>query len=482
MIGMSLSFSSCKKWLDVSPKIQLKESEQFASQDGFVDALFGIYQKAAEESLYGGQLSYGLLDILAQRYESKTSATEYYSQIARYNYTSAGNYPATAIIDAIWSKSYSAIAQCNYILANVDKRREVLSTETYSIIKGEALGMRAFLHFDLLRMYAPAYLEGTNSNHVAIPYMNAYQVKPQDRMSMAGVFEQCEADLKAAEALLSVYPNIDQIASNQDKTSSDLFLAFRQNHFNYWAAKATLARLYLYKGDKMQALKYAKEVIGSGRFTLGTLALSNNPELLSTDMTFTTEHIFSVYVKNLKTASDQLFKSNGGVTGEEQDLYTTLTKLNSLYEVTNVGYSSDIRGPNAMNAMWNKEVATTVYSMKYHVGANVTSVRQSRVPVIRLSEMYYIAAESESDPQLGLGYLNQIREKKLLPAVHPTSPEDFQNELLKEYRKEFYGEGQLWFYYKRKNTAQILNSPDASPMTDAKYVFPLPVTEIEFGK
>jgi hypothetical protein len=195
--GMVLAFSSCKKWLDVSPKIQMKESEQFSTQEGFVDALFGIYQKAADESLYGGQLAYGLLDILAQRYESKTSDAEYYGVVTRYNYTpGVGAYSASAVIDRIWANSYAAIAQCNYILANVDKRRDVLSTEAYSIIKGEALGMRAFLHFDLLRMFAPAFLDGANAGRTAIPYMNAYQVKPQERQTIAAIFEKCEADLK----------------------------------------------------------------------------------------------------------------------------------------------------------------------------------------------------------------------------------------------------------------------------------------------
>jgi hypothetical protein len=244
-----------------------------------------------------------------------------------------------------------------------------------------------------------------------------------------------------------------------------------------------LARLYLYKGDKVQALKYAKEVIDSKQFNfIGRLQINNDPESAASDMTFTPEHIFSVYTKGLKIFSDQLFKSSGMVTGEEQDLFTTLPKLNAIFEVTNVGYASDLRGPNAATPLWDKENAAAIYSRKYLVAANVVSVRQSRVPVLRLSEMYYIAAEAEPDNQLALGYLNAVRTARLLPVINPATPAEFQNELFKEYRKDFFGEGQLWFYYKRKNTAQIPNSPDAAAMTEAKYVFPLPTAEIEFGK
>ncbi|ULT40430.1 hypothetical protein KRR40_37420 [Niabella defluvii] len=60
------------------------------------------------------------------------------------------------------------------------------------------------------------------------------------------------------------------------------------------------------------------------------------------------------------------------------------------------------------------------------------------------------------------------------------TPEQLDAELQKEYRKELYGEGQLWFWYKRKN---VINIPDGvgNPMTAAKYTFPLPLNEIEFG-
>lgn len=54
-------------------------------------------------------------------------------------------------------------------------------------------------------------------------------------------------------------------------------------------------------------------------------------------------------------------------------------------------------------------------------------------------------------------------------------------EIQKEYRKEMYGEGQLFYFYKRNNVVTI---PDGvgNPMSEAKYVFPLPLAELEFGK
>ncbi|GGH61785.1 hypothetical protein HNQ91_001135 [Filimonas zeae] len=471
-----LCCSSCRKWLDVSPETQVKESDQFSTRQGFVDALFGVYQKLTSTSAYGASLSYGFLDILAQRYDNKASTTNQYYQTARYNYLAGGE------TTAIWGQLYAAIAQCNFILEHIEEHRNVLTSQEYGIVKGEALGMRAFLHFELLRMYAPAYKDGVNAGAVAIPYMNRFQVKPQNRLTMQAVLELCEADLKAAETLLAVYPGIDQIADNQNATGSDLLRMYRQNHLNFWAVKAVLARMYLYKGNKPLALQYAKEVIDSKkfRFIINASELDVDPASLSANLTFTMEHVFSVYVNDMKTNTDLLFKPAQPGLPDGNDLFIGRARLNNLYEVSVPGYITDIRNPFAVKTLWNQVAFSAVYTRKYYV-ENTQNVRASLVPLIRLSEMYYIAAEASATIAEGMVYLNAVRTARLIPALaEPPITALMDLEIMKEYQKEFYGEGQAWFYYKRKN---ISNIPEGvgNPMTDAKYTFPVPDAEIEFG-
>ncbi len=129
-------------------------------------------------------------------------------------------------IDSVWQNNYAAIAQANYILKNIDGRKDLLGNTAYSIIKGESLALRAFLHFDLLRLFAPAFDIGSNS--AAIPYMENFTVVPQQKLTELAVLDKCEKDLIAAEQLLSINTDIDQIAGNQNATSSDLFLLYRQ--------------------------------------------------------------------------------------------------------------------------------------------------------------------------------------------------------------------------------------------------------------
>ena len=59
------------------------------------------------------------------------------------------------------------------------------------------------------------------------------------------------------------------------------------------------------------------------------------------------------------------------------------------------------------------------------------------------------------------------------------SDEEIKNEIYKEYRKEFVGEGQIFFYYKRKGM-EIIPGYNMS-MTDLEYQYPMPDDEIILG-
>lgn len=494
LLLLALSFQACNKWLDVQPSNQLGEEDQFSTEQGFVDALVGVYQKMAETNSYGTNLSFGFLDVLAQQYLNKAAQTsDYYGQAAYYNFESEGTSSQLNVrgtIGDIWASQYNTIAHANYLLKNIGEYGVAVlrSENSYNIIKGESLALRAFLHFDLLRLYAPAFLEGANANRTAIPYVTTYSVSLTESKTLGEVLDLIEADLLEAESLLSVYPSIDQIADNQGSTSLDtywnLFLTYRQNHLNYWAVKGLLARLYLYKNDKVNALKYANEIIQSDLFSfVNTTSINTDANSVNSDITFTSEHLFSLYVSSLDDLAENYFKSAATTTAESSDLYTTLAILNSLYENGEPSYGSDIRSMTAAQSRWDQLTTGIVYSKKYYSDASA-NVKQRLIPLIRLPEIYYIAAEASSTIDEGLTYLNAVRVARLIPGLtsaQVSTTEQLQAAIALEYRKEFYAEGQLWYYFKRKNTPNIPNSPSTNPMSEATYVFPLPDEELEYN-
>ena len=128
---------------------------------------------------------------------------------------------------------------------------------------------RAFLHFDLLRMFGPIYKEHPASK--AIPYRTTFDKDATPVLSANEVVDAILKDLNAAEKLLKESDPLhfftDQMG--EELTEINQFLINREFRMNLYAVKAMLARVYCYKGDaesKALAVEYAKQVIAASEY------------------------------------------------------------------------------------------------------------------------------------------------------------------------------------------------------------------------
>jgi hypothetical protein len=105
------------------------------------------------------------------------------------------------------------------------------------------------------------------------------------------------------------------------------------------------------------------------------------------------------------------------------------------------------------------------------------------IPLIRLPEMYYIASLS-SEGEDAAAYINNVRNKRGISKTNNiscNSEEDCINELKNEYRKEFYAEGQFFWFLKTNGLIGTLeHSPEIS-LVEENFIFPLPDREKEYG-
>ena len=89
----------------------------------------------------------------------------------------------------------------------------------------------------------------------------------------------------------------------------------------------------------------------------------------------------------------------------------------------------------------------------------------------------------DSEPEKAVELLNEVRDNrnlKLFSLDSSLTPQQIQQEIYKEYRKECVGEGgQLFFYYKRRNAQQIAGT--AVKPGKSVYVLPIPENDVEFG-
>ena len=173
---MLLSLGSCNSFLDIKPEGELIQDEQFKDVQGYRDAMYGIYASMAQEELFGMMMNWGLVDVLAQQFGDEyglfADASEGWtaSKYAYIKYASVYNYKDQRMekqIESIWTKLYECISYVNNVIVNVD--HEALNKDPdLKLIKGEAYAVRAFLHFEVMRLFCDNYR--TNPEAGGIPY------------------------------------------------------------------------------------------------------------------------------------------------------------------------------------------------------------------------------------------------------------------------------------------------------------------------
>ncbi|MFZ4262764.1 RagB/SusD family nutrient uptake outer membrane protein [Sphingobacterium sp. HJSM2_6] len=470
---------SCNKYLEVKPQDNILESQVFSSINGFNLAINGVYSELNDQTLYGANLTYGLLDVMAQLY-NLTEREHIFAPYITYEYS---NSEYKSIIEAIWNNAYKFIANLNTIVYHTDLQQAMLGEQYYGIFKGEALACRAMLHFDLLRLFGSSY--ENEKDALVLPYMTLNSRKVEPLLSNEEIIEKIIQDLLLAKDLLEpTDPVLKEGALNLDNPVSNL-LNYRQYRLNYFAVKALLARAYLWKGDTQSAKKYASEVIEEGQkkgneiFPFVTQdAVTNRPNF--PDRIFSTEVLFALYNTSRINVQNMGFSN----------------ALAPIQILTFVGSLSDGRVPQLYpnendfrrKLHWEQKVAGGGTEVLYFTkfldvtdGNNVSLAYRYMYPLIRISEMYLIMAETSDNLNDAEKYINILQTNRGLPDVSLNSGSELNDFILNEYIREFIGEGQIFFYFKRLQKENI-PSPirpgiDLFPMEKNYYAFPLPESE-----
>lgn len=452
VIILSAANFSCESWFDIKPKTLTAQDDLFSNEEGFMEALTGAYIKAAKTDLWGGTLTYGFIDGLAQRYTSMNQAPE------SYVFTSQ-----TAIPNAVWSGMYNLVANLNNLIEWSDRNRSVLTTPGYyEIIRGEALGLRAYCYFDLLRMFGPVYVLDPAGK--SVPYRTELNRENKVLENADALLDHIIADLLEAEKLMSEADplDFDHIKSSA-RPGEDAFLIYRFKRMNLMAVKGLLARAYLYRGDAQLASKYASEVVDSGKFKLiATMKV--------TDRFPVTELVFGLHFNNA-AARENLMNVAANYVINRKDF------LDALFNVPADG-PNDIRYRDASGFYKDGDYYR---SLKYDQ-TGVSESMKATIPLIRLPEMYYILAECAPTLREATAYINEVRDARAIDSIDELRTEEQRLEQLElEYRKEFYAEGQLWYFYKRHFYRTFLHCPVEGELTQANYRFGVPENEYLYG-
>ena len=450
--------TACNDWLEVAPQAEKEEAEMFEKEVGFRNVLIGAYIRMKSNNLYGEDLTYGSIEMLAQHWTNTDDLGKY---LKAYNYEQS---VVETKINSFYGNLYKVIADVNGLLNNIDARKEMFEGNNFEIIKGEALAIRAFCHFDVLRLFGPV---PTNlSEGTILPYVTTVSIVPNRLVSYNDFTTKLLADLDEAERCLEgndpiLTASIKEL-STLEVAQDDNFLCDRQMRMNYYAVCALKARVQLWLGNKNEALKYAQKVIdakdpnGNVMFRLGSATDCANGDLI-----FSSEHIFNLNVYNL---SD--FKISAANT-----FYTNSTALKYFW----ASETTDIRRGKMWKEVYDNYWWTYYYYMtKYTQATNMPVWAKNSIPLFRLAEMYLIAMECGSIQNANDLYKEVCIARDITPVTFG-STEELSETLILEYNREFYGEGQAFYAYKRLGRSKIFGTSTVG--SALIYVLPLPKAE-----
>lgn len=432
--GLIISASSCS-FTDLEPTDKIGDSEIFSSVSTLEQALTGTYSRMSMRTTVS--VSAVLSDDVYKGGQNGGAGDDSY----QWTYSAA-----TGDHNTLWSSYYSVISMANRVIKGAEgvQTNNANENQLKDNCIGSALFIRAYTYFDLLRFFA----DFDKKDSYGIPYSKSPVIlQTLGRNSVSECFSEIEKDLNTAIPLLA-----QTTPSNPGYASQT-------------AAKALLARIYLYEKNYEMAYKYASEVLNQ----MPIASIDEYPSIW--DDSRNTEVIFELKRLANEEAIGTIFFG-----ADNSSLFEPSTEIINSFPATDIrlqlfiGDGVDRDGVNVKRV--NKYKGTS---------ANVGLVNQK---LLRSSEMLLIMAEAKAQTKLSEGntLLNQLRASRINGWVNQTysTKETLLNEILLERRRELCYEGHRFFDMRR------FNQPIYKPMinktlsiADHHRIQPIPQSEMQ---
>ena len=436
-VNILLLATACDSFVAVDlPKSQLTQVAVFEDNATANAALNDIYAKIRDKGILTGantgisnQLANYTDEMVAYGNPTNPSLPFYNNALL----------PTNSGIADYWNSSYNQIYSANALLEGIAASTK-LTSEHKKTLQGEALFIRALVHFYLANLFGDIpYIKTTDYQKNAIV----------SRLPIDQVYNHTIEDIKQAIALLpESYSTTERIRANK------------------WVAKSLLARVYLYHQSYDKALQEANEVIHqSALFVLE-------------------EDLDNVFLLQSKETIWQLQAPVAGQNTQEGAVFIFETGPPSLVALSDLLVNS-FSNTDQRKTHWIKAV-TDGNAVWYHANKykerNFTGTSKEYSIVMRLAELYLIRAEAKA--QLGstagaIGDLNLIRFRAGLSATTATTKEAIITALIQERRWEFFTEhGHRFFDLKRYNQLDAVLSGTKSGWNTHDRLFPIPQIEL----
>lgn len=362
-----------------------------------------------------------------------------------------------------WRNSYMYIRSFNFVIEEIDKYRNENPDKSDKIL-GQSYAFRALLHFKLANIFSQTYSFTQDASHLSVPYITTSDITvPYKRNTTFEVYEKMIEDLHSAIGLMKPgVPNTKEM--NQD------------------AAKSLLARIYLYRGDYVNAKKIALEVTSTHPLmTIGQgypekmyhyLPSSETESLYQLEPIYVLEPVFLV---NYFVGS--VYRGPYVVYRPTQDIITLIRE-----------------NPKDIRNNWLTPDGANWMVSKYPIGITGINIDVPAADyyhtLFRSSEMFLTVAEAAfktNDETTAREYLNAIR-KRADPTIADivATGGALLDSIYKERHKELAFEGGRMFDLQRWHKAVVRVDPavpSASTLTypSNKAIAPIPIQDVNLA-
>ncbi|HMM02635.1 MAG: RagB/SusD family nutrient uptake outer membrane protein [Dysgonomonas sp.] len=484
---LAVTQTGCSDLLDQKPQGQWVDGDNPGGS--YQTDVFSLYARVKGWGITGGIPALAVHSIRSEDVEKGSTlsdGSDVLSMYDNFNYNASdGN------LASYYTNNYALIHTANTILSDMKDAEAAgtVLTESDLLCKGEAHFFRAFLYFNLVRAFGEVPLIDFKINDAAETNV--------PKSSAADIYKLIDADLTTAESLLPPQWESKYLG-----------------RVTWGAARALHAKTYMMRNDWANMLTASTDVINSGLYNLNTPfnqifreSGENSSESIfelqctSTAALPASTDIGSQYaeVQGVRGAGDwdlgwgwncpTTILANAFEAGDPRKDETLLYFLKPGEDPASIPanqpYGEKPVAQEVMNRYYNKKVYTDPAKRrefsKHGFWMNIR--------IIRLSEMYLIAAEAANE--LGQtteaqDYLEAVRNRarggntSVLPKVTTTDQNLLRNAIRHERRVELAVEWDRFYDLVRWGVAaQVLHAAGKTGYQERHALFPLPQAEID---
>jgi starch-binding outer membrane protein, SusD/RagB family len=466
--------SGCEEFLQKDPQGELTQEEFPVSQSDALLATNAVYSTIREWGYHSG--GYPILDIMSDDANKGSNPNDQLPTVGPYDKFS--HTTTQDGLDRWWSTLYEGIKRANVVITKVPPIQ--MDTVLRNRYVAEAKFLRGLYYFDLVRAWG------------GVPMITSLNPPLKvERSTKEEIYNLIVNDLLYAAKNL-----VEKSALGNEEIG----------RVTKGAAKSLLAKVYLFRGDFINAEKYALEVINSDEYELEAFFADANSKLGEHGV----ESIFEVGAMEVEGSGGNQYANTQGVRGSPNrgwgfnrpslDLRNSFEPGDPRLDATIIDLGETLDGvlilgdgttPDETLDAFNNVIEVECYNQKvWYPGTNTITQWGHNRRLIRYADVLLIAAEALNEnnkPAEALLYLNQVRERaregniSILPDITETNKDALRDIILDERRHELAMEGHRFWDLIRSGKASSVLGP-LGFVTGKHELLPIPQNEMDISQ